>query len=755
MRSNALTSVLMMTIALAPASVTGRVGRDLGDAGSWLARSLGDLSGSHAYVAMVASPVLQVTAQPESISVPAPWADDDPADSLYRAARSALSDGDYRKAAALFGCISETFPKSAYAARALYYQAFALYRSGDGSDLHNALSALRQFANSNPANGSHGDAATLRTRICTALARQGDASCAERIAVQAESAAAPCPSDDDDNDVRIAALDGLLQMDADRAVPILRKVLARRDACSVGLRRKALFLVSQKESPETADILVSVARTDPEPELRTQAVFWLSQVQDPKVVPILDSIATHPGDEQVRERALFSLSQQSDTRSLDALRHAAESEDMPAELREKAVFWIGQSGGASSVKYLKDLFARTKDADIKEKVLFGVSQHGGEGDWLLGIGADPSVAKEIRKKAVFWAGQGDVGIGRFVNLYDRSSDQDIREQVIFTISQRSGSGAVDAGSMHIAKTDKDQEGSAKKKLCLRAGTIVGSACCQVPSGADLTMSILTTLGRYTTAAAFLIVANSLPAQNGSLESRVAGVSDGDVRMSFASRQDICGEGNSIMTGGRDRTISNFSSNSPDVEWDQDCEHGPVRLVLKIHDHTVTALHAYVGGRWRTPRDGVHVTDLGTVSANEGATYLLSLARRLPSSPGSDAIFPATLADSASVWPALAAIARDSTSPSHTRKQAVFWLGQAAGNATGTLDSLARDQHVDESVREQAVFALSQRPHDEGVPALIQIATSNSDPALRKKALFWLGESGDPRAIDVFEKILTK
>jgi HEAT repeat protein len=457
MRSTALTSVLMMTIALAPASISARsIGRELGNAGGWVGHTMATLTARHTAMAVVAWPDVQFAGRPGLVQAPAPWADDDPADSLYRAARSALSDGDYRKAAALFERITETYPKSAYASTALYYQAFALYRSGSGADLHNALGALRHLSSDNPANRAHGDAATLRTRICTALARQGDAACAERIAVQAESAAAPCPSDDDDNDVRIAALNGLLQMDADRAVPILRKVLARRDACSVGLRRKALFLVSQKESPETADILVSVARTDPEPELRTQAVFWLSQVEDPKVVSILDSIATHPGDESVRERALFSLSQQADRRGLAALRHAVEADNMSAELREKAVFWIGQSGGDSSARYLKDLFARTKDDEMKEKILFGVSQHGGEGDWLLGIGADPGVSKDIRKKAVFWASQGDVGIGRFVNLFDHSTDEDIREQVIFALSQRSDPAAVDA-LMHIAKTDKDQE----------------------------------------------------------------------------------------------------------------------------------------------------------------------------------------------------------------------------------------------------------------------------------------------------------
>jgi hypothetical protein len=255
--------------------------------------------------------------------------------------------------------------------------------------------------------------------------------------------------------------------------------------------------------------------------------------------------------------------------------------------------------------------------------------------------------------------------------------------------------------------------------------------------------------------ALCVAAGTMSAQGASLESRVAAAPDGEVRMSFASRPDICGEGNSIMTGNHGRTTWSSSSRSEDVEWDQDCEHGPVRLVIKVRDHTPFALHAYVGGQWRTPRDDMHVTDLGTVSASEAAKYLLGLAHRLPSSPGSDAIFPATLADSATVWPSLAAIARDSSISEKTRKQAVFWLGQAAGNATASLDSLARDQRVDEPVREQAVFALSQRPRDEGVPALIQIAKSNSDPALRKKALFWLGESGDPRAIDVFEEILTK
>ncbi len=87
---------------------------------------------------------------------------------------------------------------------------------------------------------------------------------------------------------------------------------------------------------------------------------------------------------------------------------------------------------------------------------------------------------------------------------------------------------------------------------------------------------------------------------------------------------------------------------------------------------------------------------------------------------------------------------------------MFWLGQAAGEAaTKGLDSLASDDDMNRDVRDAAVFALSQQPHDVGVPALISIARSNKSPEVRKKAIFWLGQSNDPRALALFEELLTK
>jgi HEAT repeat protein len=58
-----------------------------------------------------------------------------------------------------------------------------------------------------------------------------------------------------------------------------------------------------------------------------------------------------------------------------------------------------------------------------------------------------------------------------------------------------------------------------------------------------------------------------------------------------------------------------------------------------------------------------------------------------------------------------------------------------------------------AVKKKAVFALSQLPKDEGVPLLIDLARKNANPAVRKQAMFWLGQSEDPRALAFFAEVL--
>ena len=397
---------------------------------------------------------------------PEPWAKTDPADSLYRMAREAMSRGDWKRAAEIFHRIPERYPQSAYAGQAMYYEAYSLYRSGGDDDLNNARNRLKDLQARYPSIAKSSDGATLATRVCGELAKRGDQTCASDIVQKAGDAAdatpqgsqgRSCPSDDDDNDDRIAALNALLQMDADQAMPILKKVLERRDACSAGLRRKAVFLVSQKRTPETANILMSVARSDPDQEVREQAVFWLSQV--PGSTGLLEQILQGNSDENIKEKALFSLSQQNEPRAQQILRDFAMRDSESSDLREKAIFWLGQRRSSDNTEFLRTLYSRLTDQDLKEKILFSLSQQKGVGNdqWLMNIALNPKEDIELRKKALFWAGQGGIEIQQLNQLYDRMNDTDMKEQIIFVLSQRQREPAAIDKMFDIAKNEKDSD----------------------------------------------------------------------------------------------------------------------------------------------------------------------------------------------------------------------------------------------------------------------------------------------------------
>ena len=403
---------------------------------------------------------------------PAPWAKGDPADSLYRLAREAMSRGDFKRAAEIFHRIPERYPQSAYAGQALYFEAYSLYRSGGYEELDMARDRLMDLKKRYPSIAKK-DGDPLLTRVCGELAKRGDEPCALSIDRQAQgdsdvtagetrtipgSNGRNCsPDADEDSDDRIAALNALLQMDAERAMPILQKVLARRDPCSVALRRKAVFLVSQKRTDQTANILMNVARSDPDQETREQAVFWLSQV--PGSTGLLEEILKGNGDENIKEKALFSLSQQNEPRALQILRDFAGRDNENSDLREKAIFWLGQRRSGENTQFLRSLYSRLTNEDLKEKVLFSLSQQRGAGNeqWLMDIALNPKEDIELRKKALFWAGQSGVAISEMSTLYNRMNDTEMKEQIIFVLSQRQSDRAAMDKLFDIAKNEKDAE----------------------------------------------------------------------------------------------------------------------------------------------------------------------------------------------------------------------------------------------------------------------------------------------------------
>ncbi|HET7790408.1 MAG TPA: HEAT repeat domain-containing protein [Gemmatimonadales bacterium] len=447
-------------LAAAGAELAGLEGLQ-GPAGLDRLSRLTDLAGVSGVLATGAGDLTLLDGETRRVP-PAPWAQGDPGDSLYRAGRRLLNASRYPEAAAAFGDLIRRYPRSTYAADAYYWAAFAQSHSDDDADLHQALALLDQQKARYPNASTRGDSDALRARLLGQLARHGDQDAARQLHLMsgdtARTLAAGCPSDNDD-DPRMAALNALLQMDADNAMPLLSKVLERRDACWAPMRRKALFVVSQKHTDSTEDILLRVARNDPDDDVRKQAVFWLSQVHSDRALAALDSILNNSTDEELQEKAIFALSQQHEPRADQALRTFALKPSASADARAKAIFWLGQSHDDGNSAFLHELYGKLTDQDLKEKVIFSMSQlnTAESSRWLMDIALNAQEDVELRKKALFWAGQSQsVALSDLVALYGKMPDKEVKEQLIFVYSQRHEPAAVDE-LIDIAKHETDPD----------------------------------------------------------------------------------------------------------------------------------------------------------------------------------------------------------------------------------------------------------------------------------------------------------
>jgi hypothetical protein len=127
-------------------------------------------------------------------------------------------------------------------------------------------------------------------------------------------------------------------------------------------------------------------------------------------------------------------------------------------LREKAIFWTGQRHDGSSTAFLRTLYGQLTDEDLKDKVIFAMSQQKSDESrrWLLDVARNNRENTEMRRKAIFWAGQTGVALSELSQLYDSVDDDELRDHLIFVFSQRHETAAVDK-LMDIARHDPRRE----------------------------------------------------------------------------------------------------------------------------------------------------------------------------------------------------------------------------------------------------------------------------------------------------------
>lgn len=238
---------------------------------------------------------------------------------------------------------------------------------------------------------------------------------------------------------------------------------------------------------------------------------------------------------------------------------------------------------------------------------------------------------------------------------------------------------------------------------------------------------------------------SLGAQS-SLRSRVEGGGDARVQFRYAARADVCGIGSSIQVG-TSTYINTGNSNFWNGVDRPACRRGPVVVRVTRSGGMVVGVDTEIAPE--SNPEGV--TDLGAVSAAAAADYLLDLAARAEGRPGREAILPAMLADSASVWPKLIEIARNGALSRSVRQGAMSWLGREldrtsgdeARQASAALVTIATNPEEMTPIRQQAVSVLA-RSERADLAALTRMATG-TDTWLRQAAIQALASSGDPRA----------
>jgi HEAT repeat protein len=181
-----------------------------------------------------------------------------PQDQLYKEGQEAMDNGRWSDAAAKFDAAAKT--NGARSDAALYWKAYSLNKTGRAQEALETISALLKKA---PNSRYAQDARALEAQI-----RPGS--------VVQNTGDPGRPGRNEDEEMKLVALNALMNRDEDRAIPLLERFLASNQ--SKRLREKALFVLGQSDNPKAVDMISRIARGELYPELQTKAIHQIGVV---------------------------------------------------------------------------------------------------------------------------------------------------------------------------------------------------------------------------------------------------------------------------------------------------------------------------------------------------------------------------------------------------------------------------------------------------------------------------------------------
>jgi HEAT repeat protein len=246
----------------------------------------------------------------------------------------------------------------------------------------------------------------------------------------------------------------LLRIARDGAVPLKTRRRAVNFAGIVGDRTTVAPLVAlARQGASSAD-----TRDGTRDGVQTSAVGALAMLRDDVGIPALMDLA-RSGSEGVRKSAVFWLGQSDAPQARALVRQVIDDARETDAVRGSAIFALGQGRNETPEDgaFLRAAFDRLESPRLKDRILMTMSQEDDAAAtrWLLDRARDERQPVDVRRQAVFWAGQGHAPVADLVALYRSVQEPRLREHVIFVLSQRDENAAVDA-LMDIARHDENR-----------------------------------------------------------------------------------------------------------------------------------------------------------------------------------------------------------------------------------------------------------------------------------------------------------
>jgi hypothetical protein len=340
---------------------------------------------------------------------------------LYDDGREALDEDHYDKAESKFSELAALNGPQTDAA--LYWKAYAENRLGKRDT---ALATIADLKHRFPQSRWLKDASALE------------------IDVRQRAGQPAHPESQSDDDLKMLAIQGLMNSDPERAMPLLEKVL--NGTATPREKSKALFVIAQSGSPQAREILGRIASGQSNPELQRKAVEYLGMFGGGESRKTLADVYAKTSDESVKRAILKSYMISGDKADLFA---AAKSE-RDVTLRREAIRQLGLVHG---VDELQQLYVKESSTEVKREILQAFFLAGESN--RLAEAARSEKDPELRRAAVRNLGliNSADSAKALQSIYSKESDRDVRKEVLNAYFIQGNA----SGLVSIARGEKDPE----------------------------------------------------------------------------------------------------------------------------------------------------------------------------------------------------------------------------------------------------------------------------------------------------------